>query len=258
MSRRMTTRKMMTEYMKVNRPAPLKNVAAFSTLLQKMSERDGDLPGLAVFFGPSGWGKTKSAIYGANRYRAAYIECGQFTTARSLLGDILTELGEPRPRGTVEDMKKRAVMLMAADPGRPLIVDEAHFVASKRFVDVLRELSDKSGAPVILIGEEMLPINLEQFERVHNRVLEWLPALPCDEEDFAHLAHNRCKGVTVAADLAMAILEKTKGNTRRIVVNLTKIAELAQLTGKKEIDLATFGGANAIRANTKLTPRHYQ
>lgn len=247
----------MMEFLKVNRPAPLKNVAAFSALIEKMVERDGDLPGLACFFGPSGWGKTKSAIYGANRYRAVYVECGQFTTARSLLTQILIELGEPRPRGSIEEMKTRAIMLMAANPRRPLIVDEAHWVATKRFVDVLRELSDKSGAAVILIGEEMLPQNLEAFERVHNRMLEWLPAVPCDAEDFGLLAATRCGGVSIARDLADAILEKTRGNTRRIVVNLVKVAETAQVIGAKAIDLAAFGGMEAIVGATRFTPRRY-
>lgn len=245
----------MNDLDKVNRPAPLRNVATFAALCQKMVDRDPDLPGLACFFGPSGWGKTKSAIYGANRFRAAYVECGQFTTARSLLSSILIELGEPKPRGSIEDMKNRAIMIMVGDPRRPVIVDEAHFVASKRFVDVLRELSDKSGAPVILIGEETLPQALEDFERVHNRVLDWLPAQPCDEEDFALLAAARCRGVRVAADLASAILEKTRGNTRRIVVNLAKVMDVAQHKGLDEVDLTAFGGIERINAATTPTPR---
>ncbi len=248
----------MTGPTNVNRAAPLKNVAAFSTLLARMVDRDGDLPGLAVFFGPSGWGKTKSAIYGANRYRAVYLECGLFTTARSLISQVLIEYGEPRPRGSIEEMKTRAIKLMAADRTRPLIVDEAHFVATKRFVDLLRELSDKSGAPVILIGEEQLPQHLEQFERVHNRVLEWLPAVSCDAEDFSHLATALCRGVRIAADLAGAILERTDGNTRRIVVNLAKIAEIAQVTGATTMDLAGFGGVAAIVGRPSLTPRRYK
>ncbi|MFH1796303.1 MAG: ATP-binding protein [Pseudomonadota bacterium] len=232
---------------KVNpRPAPLKNVAAFATLLQKMVERDADLPGLGVFFGPSGWGKTAAAVYGANRYRAAYVECGQYTTARTLLTTILTELGEQHHRGSIEDLKSRAIQIMAGNPNRPVIVDEAHFIAAKRFVDLLREMSDKSGAAVILIGEEKLPLDLEQFERVHNRVLEWLPAVSCDAEDFALLAASRCPGLKIAADLASAILDQTRGNTRRIVVNLTKARDLAQVTGKDAISLADFGGTGAI------------
>lgn len=240
-----------------SRAAPLKNVAAFSTLLEKMVHRDRDLPGIGVFFGPSGWGKTRSAVYGSNVYRAAYVECGQFTTARSLLHAILIELGEPRPRGTIEDMKSRAIMIMAGNPLRPVIVDEAHFVASKRFVDVLREISDKSGAPLILIGEEGLPGSLEQFERVHNRVLEWLPAQPCDIEDFAMLAAMRCPGVKIKADLAQAIISQTKGNTRRIVVNLSKIQEFALTSGLIKLDLAKFGASEIVRPESPARRRGY-
>jgi len=245
----------MSNHTKVNRPAPLRNVAAFSTLLTKLVGRDGDLPGLACFYGPSGWGKTKSAVYGATRHRAAYVECGQFTTARSLMSSILRELGEPNPRGTIEAMKDRAIMLMAGAPHRPVIVDEAHFIASKRFVDVLREISDKSGAAVVLIGEEMLPTALEAFERVHNRVLEWLPALPCNEEDFALLAASRCGAIKIAPDLAAAILDKTKGNTRRIVVNLVKALETAEIAGLDSMDLAAFGGPDAVVSLATPRPR---
>lgn len=230
----------------VNRPAPLKNVANFATLLQKMVDRDTDLPGLAVFFGRSGWGKTQSAVYGANRYRALYIECGQYTTARTLLMSLLTELGEQKRRGTIEELLHRAIGILAGDPRRPVIVDEAHFIAAKRFVDLLREISDKSGAAVILIGEENLPVSLEQFERVHNRVLEWLPAQACDADDFALLAKARLGGIAVAADLASALLSQTKGNTRRIVVNFARIRELSQVLGKDTITLADFGGTSAI------------
>jgi hypothetical protein len=241
---------MMSAHSNVNRasprPAPLKNVAAFATLLAKMVERDPDLPGLAVFYGRSGWGKTLSAVYGANRYRATYIECGQYTTARTLLTMILAELGVQKPRGPIEVLKDSAIEIMAGDPKRPLIVDEAHFIAAKRFVDLLREISDKSGVAVILIGEEKLPTSLEQFERVHNRVLEWLPATPCDAEDFAHLVKSRCPEVKVSGDLAAAILEQTKGNTRRIVVNLVRVRELGQVLGKDIITLADFGGPSAI------------
>jgi len=247
----------MTAITKVNRPAPLKNVAAFATLLEKMVERDPDLPGLAVFFGRSGWGKTQSAVYGANRHRAVYVECGQYSTARTLMISILVELGDPRRTGSIEELKDRAIELMAANPRRPLIVDEAHFIARKRFVDLLREISDKSGAAVVLIGEEELPLLLEQFERVHNRVLEWLSAVPCDAEDFALLAASRCAGIRIAPDLAAAILDQTKGNTRRIVVNLTKVREACQITGKDTVDLAEFGGTAAIVTGNSPAPRRF-
>lgn len=247
----------MTDHFKVNKPAPLKNVAAFAALLEKMVERDADLPGLACFYGPSGWGKTKSAVYGAKIYRATYIECGYLTTARSMITSILIELGLPKPRGTATDMAAQAIEIMAGDIRRPLIVDEAHFVASKRFVDILRELADKSGAPVIMIGEEMLPAALAQFERVHNRVLEWLPAQPCDAEDLQLLVANRGKGISLSPDLAGAILKATNGNTRRIAANIVRAIEVSQRTGRMTVELNEFGGAGAIIAQQSFTPRRF-
>lgn len=230
----------MNEPINVNLAAPLKNVASFSILLAKMVDRDSDQPGLACFYGPSGWGKSKAAVYGANKYRAAYVECGQYTSAKSLMEQILIELGIQRARGSIEQLKSQAIMAMVAEQRRPLIIDEAHFIAKKQFVDLLRELSDKSGAPVIMIGEEMLPQDLERFERVHNRVLEWLPAVACDMEDFYLLASRRCRDVKIGQDLAAAILKTTEGNTRRVVTNLSKIAEAARVQGAAEFTLTTY------------------
>lgn len=237
--------------------APLRNVAAFATLLERMVERGPSLPGLGVFFGPSGWGKTRSAIYGATRLQAKYVECGMFTTARSLIASVLKEYGGPA-RGSVEEMKERAIELMSAKPRIPLLIDEAHFVAGKRFVDLLRELSDKAGAPVILIGEEMLPAMLEQFERVDNRILERLPAQPCDADDLRQLVRFHCGKLAIADDLSAAILKVTEGNTRRIVINLDKAKEAARVRGVDRLDLDGFGGSQAIVGRTVFTPRVYR
>jgi len=245
----------MSEVSQVNRPAPLKNVAAFAGLISKVVERRRGLPGLACFYGPSGLGKTKSAIYGANRYRAAYVECGQLTTARSLLLSILKEIGVAKPRGTATDMIEEVVTILAADRMRPLIIDEAHNIAHKQFIDVVRELHDKSDAPIILIGEETLPKHLEAFERVHNRILDWTAAVPCDAEDMALLRRAVFPELTLSADLEAAILRKTRGNTRKIVVALTSAFEAAARNGESRIDLAGFGGEEAIIGLHAPSPR---
>ncbi|PZU43898.1 MAG: ATP-binding protein [Microbacterium sp.] len=225
----------------VNKPAMLRNVAIFMTLIEKVVDRRPDLPGLACFYGPSGYGKTKSAVYGANRYRAAYVECDQFTTAKSLLELILQELGVARPRGTVPNLIEQAVQQLAADPRRPLIIDEAHHIAHKRFIDLARTLHDKSTAPVILIGEETLPKQLEAHERVHNRMLDWAGAQPCDRADFNALAKASFPNLKISDELAERILSETKGNTRRIVVNLAKAEEVASQAGAETVDVAAFG-----------------
>lgn len=231
---------MNTEFADVKRAAPLKNVALFNGLVKRVVNRAPGLPGMACFYGRSGLGKTKSAIYGANTSRATYVEVGQYTTAKSLLRSILLELGVANPRGSVPEMVEQAILRLSADPTRPLIVDEAHHIAAKRFVDLLRELHDKSLAPVILIGEETLPASLEKFERVHNRMLEWLGADPCDLGDARILAQSYCPGLSIGDDLLKEICECVGGNTRRIVVNLARVMEEAKKAGRAAIGLADY------------------
>lgn len=245
---------MMATTLNVNDAAPLQNVAAFSVLIKKLVERRPGVDGMGLFFGDPGLGKSKSAIKGANIYRAAYVECGQFTTARSLLEDILVELGESYPKGRITDLIKKAVFRMAGNRARPLIVDEAHWIANKRFVDVLRELHDKSTAPVILIGEKTLPTRLQLFPQVKDRMLVEVEAVPCNESDFRLLHKMYCPAVPLAGDLVRAILDATRGNARRIVVNLVDAEEKASVLSPAELSdgltLAQFGGDHAIARNT--------
>lgn len=230
----------MTATIPVNKPVPLKNVSLFSTLVTKVVERPSYLPGMACFSSPSGYGKSRSAVFGANKYRGYYVEVGQFTTAKSLLVMILKELGVGNPRGNVPELIDQAVMRLAADPRRPLLVDEAHHIAHKKFVDLLRELHDKSQTPVILIGEETLPKTLEAFERVHNRMLTWVQAVPLDADDFAILAKAICPGIEIASDLAQLILTTMKGNTRRVIVNLAEVSQRARQLGVSHITRVDF------------------
>lgn len=237
---------MMADVIPVNRPAATRNIAAFSALVSTVVERRPDGPGLACFYGPSGYGKTRAATFGANMYRALYVECGPYTTARGLLQMILVELGVQRPRGTISDMVSEAVMMLSADRRRPLIIDEAHYVAMPKVIDMVGELHRKSLAPIILIGEESLPKKMEAFERVQNRVRLWVPALPADGEDFARLVKVYCPKITVARDLQDEILTKTKGNTCRIGLNLDLANEVAAAGNLTTVDLAAFGGPSAI------------
>ena len=160
-----------------------------------------------------------------------------------------------KPSGTVTDMIEDAVRIMVSNIRRPLIVDEAHHVAHKKFVDVLRELHDKSLAPIILIGEETLPKQLEQFERVHNRMLDWVGAVPCDMDDFRQLAKFCSPNIQIQPDLAQAILERTKGNTRRIVVNLERAEQTARQIGQTTLTLEGFGGSARIITSRAPDPR---
>lgn len=236
-------------------PVPIKNVAAFMAMTQRLIDRDPALPGFAVCHSYSGLGKTWASIFTQNRTGALRVEVGDSWTRRSFLAAVLTELGRAptAKRATVPDMAREAIGLMGDDPRRPLIVDEADKLVDKGFIELVRELQERSGAPVILIGEEKLPTKLLAIERMHNRVLDWFAAQPCDLDDARQLANAFAPKLTVDDDLLAAIVTQSMGRARRIVVNLSRAVEQARNKGKHRIDLGLWGDASFFTGEPPLT-----
>jgi DNA transposition AAA+ family ATPase len=224
-----------------SRFAPLKNVAALLQLVNALRDRDADLPGLGVFHGPSGYGKTKAMIYVANKSGAAIVSVGDSWTRKKFLEHVLRELGEPKPRGTVADLAEQAINLLSLD-GKTLMIDEADRAVDKGWMELIRELHDSSLAPIVLIGEEKLPQKLMQIERVHNRVLDWLPAEPCDLDDARKLARVYAPSLTLADDLVTHVQVACGGVARRICTTLNEMLAWSRIHGVTVIDRATYGG----------------
>jgi len=215
--------------------APLQNVRAMLALVRKLQGRKPHLPNMGVMHGPSGYGKTYAAIYAQNKTNAIRVEVGDSWTRRTLMKAIVTELGQV-PRGTVADMSERAVELLGAEIHRPLIIDEADKLVDKGMIELVREVAECSQAPVILVGEEALPSKLVKFERVHNRVLDWAPAEPCNLDDTRKLAVLYVPHLQFADGLLEQVCERSEGRARRIVTNLDHISEWARHHGAKTVD----------------------
>lgn len=221
--------------------ALLKNVAACMALVESLRSRSQHLPGIGVLSGWSGYGKTYATIFAQNKTRALRVEVGKSWTMRTLVQRLLAEAGV-EPRGTIADMTEQLVMFLGDDPTRPVIIDEADQLVDRGMIDLVREIHEHSQAPVLLVGEELLPEKLARHERTHNRVLDWVRAQPCDGEDTRALARLFCPGVIVADDLLEAIRTRSEGRARRIAVNLNRAAEQARHRGLTTIDLKHHDG----------------
>jgi hypothetical protein len=223
-----------------NTVAPLANVTRLMALIDRTQSRRNGLPGMGCFYGRAGLGKTTGGIYATNTLNVCHVEAEPVGGTKNLLQMIVTELGE-RPKKTVPDLLHQAQEALAIS-GRTLLIDEADHILKTTMIEAVRAIHDKSGAPVILMGEELLPHRLQAWERVHGRMLAWVEAEPATLVDVGHLAKVYAPDIEITPDLREAILTSSKASQRYISTNLAAIAEFAAVKGLGRVTLADWSG----------------
>ena len=222
--------------------APLKNVAACLDVAQKTIDQPPGVDRLGMFFGPSGYGKSRGSMYLQNKVQAIYLEVFDFWTRKVFVESLLIELGVVSPRGTIAAMMTQALRLLRDDPNRLLIIDEADKLVDKGFIELVRDIYKGARIPVLLVGEELLPNKLKAYERCDNRVAAWGMANPCDLDDARVLARTYQPRIAIADDLLDHIVTQTKGVASRIVASLNEVAQFAMVHRIERVELRGYTG----------------
>lgn len=219
--------------------APLTNVGLLTSAINRAMLRPAGLPGLVVMYGPTGYGKSIAASFAANRHRAYYVECREAWTKKAFLLGVLREMAITPARTLSEMVDQIAEQLSRS--GRPLIVDDVQYLVDKAAANILTDLYNASQGTIVLIGEERVPASLARLERLHNRVLEWVPAQPAALDDLRELAETTYPNLTLADDLLDDLNRQVRGCLRRVAVNLYQVHTQAQAAGVTTMDLAAWG-----------------
>lgn len=223
--------------------APLKNVVAAYTVALEIINRPEGVDGLGLFYGHSGYGKSRASMFIQNKCNALYLEVFDYWSRKTFCEMLLGELGVDKPKGTIAAMMQQALRLLQDDPNRLLIIDEADKLVDKGMIELVRDIYKGARIPVLLVGEEKLPQKLEAYERCQNRVSSFGMAQPSDIDDARALAKIYHPWMTVQDDLLAAIVDKTKGTASRIVTTLAAVAQSAKAQGTDTVSLQTYNGS---------------
>ncbi|HZZ04607.1 ATP-binding protein [Paraburkholderia sp.] len=215
------------------------NLGLCDIAIERALSRGANLPGLVCFYGPSGVGKSMAANYVANSRRARYVQAKSVWTKKHFLKAVLAEMGI-KAVGSIPEMADLVAEELATS-GRPLIIDEMDHLVDRNAVELVRDLYESSQAAILMIGEEGLPGKLKRWERMHGRVLAWVPAQPVTIGDARQLSGMYCPNVVVADDLLTRLVDLSHGSVRRVCVNLERVQEEALVAGKDSMDLAAWG-----------------
>lgn len=221
--------------------ASLTNVALALKLLNDLIKRPASQPGLGVLSGFSGLGKSTALSVAANRHRAVYVAVRSYDTKKSLLTSITHEMGIEPGRATVPELVAAiADELMKSE--RPLLLDDAHYMVNRNLIELVKDLYEASGAPILLAAEEKFPKQLKRWEQVDNRVLYWTLAEPCSLDDARKLAKLYAPRVAFDDEWLTKCVRSVRGITRRVCTNIENARREAEESGRRgEITLDWWG-----------------
>jgi DNA transposition AAA+ family ATPase len=219
--------------------AVLRNVSSMLELVYHVQDRDYGLPGMGMFTGWAGFGKSQAATFATIKTNAILIEANKFMRPKSLCVKICGELGI-KPKGNLNDLIDQIAQWFS-ETGRPLIIDEADHLLQHDMLELVRVIHQGSDAAIILVGEELFPQNVKAFERVDSRMLARVQAQPGDMNDLMALARIYCPGIELSAEFRQYILKTCRYSHRRITTALSNIKAFARTQGVKAVDGAVWG-----------------
>ncbi|WP_425099168.1 AAA family ATPase [Tropicibacter sp. S64] len=216
--------------------APLRNVAALLEVVDQLVHRDMTLPGIGVFFGEHGAGKTSATTFAANEFDAYLIEVQSIWTRQHLADKLLEELDLRGVRGTLPK-KVDAISQVLASTGRPLILDDAQYLMKSGMMDMARDIYQGCQTPMVFVGEPDFEANLTKWPNIYDRVLVSTETVSCDLGDAGHLGEIYCSGIVLGDDVLSELLDRTRGSARRLSVSFSRIREAARRRGLRQVSV---------------------
>jgi len=206
-----------------------------TSLVTSLIERDKGIPGLALIFGPPGLGKTRFGIWLADRIGAIFLRALATATLRSFLQDLVFELGV-QPMFRASDLYRQARQALSENP-RLVIVDEIdRLAASWQAIEMLRDLSDETGIPILMIGMEESERKLVRYRHLFYRMKSHIMRFtPLSEADVRGFVDQVCE--VQLEDSAIAEIHKiTGGRIGDIIAELYKAERIARANDLKTIE----------------------
>jgi len=239
------------------------NVKRLNSLVDMLLEANSGEPRLGLFYGPAGRGKTRAVDSLATLTGACYVSAARVWTPSSMLRAIVTALGQAPAWSAAENLTIAAEALRER-LGRDslgnglLIIDEADYLAkgtqpprTPPLLDTVRDLHDASGAPILLVGMDGLARTLSVYPQFWDRVLTSEEAREMTRDELVSLARELGE-LTLADEVAAAILRATAGNLRQAILYLVRLDRRATAAGQRLVALDWVAAVEAEVTRSKL------
>jgi len=207
---------------------------------------------LACVYGPAGRGKTRTCIWWHAQNPSLYLRVLRVWASSdgAFLKALAHELGNPKPPHRLADRFEYVAARLKDNPA-PVILDEIEKLPS-RFLEIVRDLTDETGAPFVLVGEDELYASMINHRRVWSRTAESYQFQPLSPADIITYA-RQAGGVGLPGEAAKVFHQASGGDLRIIKRDLGAALRMAssKAGGKVDEKIAKAAVRAGLRPHTE-------
>lgn len=209
-----------------------KNVKKFISLMDNLQKAPSNVSKMALVYGAFGLGKSQTIMWWVTNNDAIYVRCNHNISPRWLLSEIVKELDEV-PCYTSQRLFEQIEEKLKYNP-KILVVDEIDYLFSnKHTIETLRDIHDKLGIPVLLVGMELADKKLQKYGHINDRIFAKLKFEKLSKEDFREIIETLSE--VKFSDNAIKYITNRNLQFRQIVKVITKSEQLANTNKLSEI-----------------------
>lgn len=236
--------------MKTNVFVKTKNVKNFVSLMDRLKNLPPNIPKLALVYGNHGVGKSRTLIWWATKNDAIYIRANNDITQNGLLKEILLDLNI-RPYHSMQDNLDEILKYLKTDP-KIIIVDEVDYLFSRNAIEILRDIQDITGTPIILSGMSNVDMKIAHYKHFEDRLFKKLRFEKYDENDIREIL-SKLTELQFSEDAIKYFATRTN-QFRKIVQTLDELEKQAETNGFTEITEEILKGRINAKQNIKSLP----
>src|SRR5574344_1194146 len=213
-----------------------KNVKRFVSLMNQLKDLPPNVPRMALVYGDHGLGKSQAIMWWVTNNDAIYIRCSHNMTGRWLLSEIAEELDES-PYYQQADLFKQIISKLQKEP-KIIVIDEVDYLFNYgQTIETLRDLYDKSGCPIVLVGMGMADRKLARYKHIYDRVYQKMKFETYNRKDIEEIITNL--STVKFTDDAIDFVAGKVNQFRQLVKLINKLEKIAQTNSIAEFDATT-------------------
>lgn len=220
--------------------AKTQNVTRFLSGVTAVEQRGAKEASMLLVVGEAGYGKTATVQWWAIQQDSLYLRAKSTWTPHWVLTELVRELGFVPARCT-EELFSQCLRALAKNP-TPIIIDEVeHTLHDSRVLESIRDLSDLTEVPVILVGMEQIRTKIARYRQISSRIVEVVTFNPASLVDVQTCVKTLSE-ISINDDLIKAIHEQTQGRMRLVLNALATIERHAKRNSLKRVSLKDMAG----------------